>query len=52
MKLVKRLYQFIPTFIAIVLLVTNTGFTVYAAEPDREAQREEHKALPIQTYTI
>lgn len=52
MKPFKRLYQFISTFMAIVLLVTNTGFTVYAAEPDREAQREEHKTLPIQTNTI
>lgn len=52
MKQVKLIYQFLSFLTALMLFATSAGITVCAAEPDREAEREEHKALPIQTDAI
>lgn len=52
MKAIKFMYHFLSLLAACTLLITSPAFTVCAAEPDREAEREEHKTLPIQTDTI
>lgn len=52
MKKNRFFYKFISFLTAIILLIASTNITVYATEPDREAQREEHKMLPIQTDAI
>ena len=52
MKKHQLLYKFISFLIALTLLTTNTAITASAVEPDREAEREERKTLPIQTNAI
>lgn len=52
MKATKIIYQFLSFLTAIALLATCTTITVRAAEPDREAEREERKTLPIQTDSV
>lgn len=52
------LYKFISALLSMLLIAMsmnifiNTSLTVCAAEPDREAEREERKTLPIQTDAI
>lgn len=52
MKPVKLIVQFISFLIAVTLFASSAAITVCAAEPDREAEREERKTLPIQTDSI
>lgn len=58
MKNNRLLYKFISLLFAISLFATsadvtmNANTTVYAAERDYQAEREEHKTLPIQTNSI
>lgn len=58
MKNNRLLYKFISILLAVFLFATNvntminTSSTVYAAESDLEAEREERKTLPIQTDHI
>lgn len=52
MKKNRFFYKFISFLTIIILLIASANTTVRATEPDREAQREEYKTLPIQTDAI
>lgn len=52
MKKYQFLYKFISFLTAMSLFAISASITVCAAEPDREAEREERKMLPIQTDAI